>query len=104
MTQPEKQCHACSRMLPLNQFNKDKSRQSGIHHECKDCCSRTSAWPYKAYASVHGFDRLEEYVIGRLAKQPSLSAKLDTMYRRNPRRWHQLIAAAMIMRREQQSA
>lgn len=98
-----KQCRACQEWKPLEEYHKDATYGSGLTARCRTCISDTAAWQYESYAKAQKFDRTEEYVISRLAEQPSLSAKLDEMYRRHPKRWHQLIAAAMIKRREEQA-
>ena len=58
-----------------------------------------AAWTLDSYLSVHKFSVDECYLIGRLSQQPTLAAGLDALYRQNPRRWHQVIAAAAIARR-----
>lgn len=32
-----KRCSKCQRILPLNQFSKNKSRKNGLCEQCKDC-------------------------------------------------------------------
>jgi hypothetical protein len=59
------------------------------------------AWPgAEAYAAAQGgFTPAEEYIISKLASKPTLAAALDSLYRRDPRRWHKVLAAATIARR-----
>ena len=64
----------------------------------------TPAWDYAAYARLHKLQPEEEYIVSRLAEQPTLSAGLDELYRRMPQRWHQLLAAATIKRKQAQPA
>ena len=48
---------------------------------------------------VHDFSAAEQYIISKLSVKPTLVAALDALYRRSPRRWHQVVAAATIARR-----
>lgn len=64
----------------------------------------TPHWTYDAYAKTHALQPEEEYIISRLAQQPTLSEGLDELFRRMPQRWHALMAAAVIKRKEEQAA
>jgi hypothetical protein len=56
-------------------------------------------WDYDGYNRVHKFTPDEESMILKLADRPSYFSKLDGIYRSNPKRWHQMVAAAAILRR-----
>lgn len=58
-------------------------------------------WPSAAaYARAQGgFSPAEQYMISKLAERPTLSAALDGLFRRDPQRWHKVIAAAVVARR-----
>ena len=38
-------------------------------------------------------------MISKLAERPTLSAALDGLFRRDPQRWHKVVAAAVVARR-----
>lgn len=64
-----------------------------------ESCPTTARWDAASYHRTHDFSREEEYIISKLASKPTLATALDGLYRRNPRRWHQVVAAAIIQRR-----
>ena len=72
----------------------------GRIYNCRDYCSTRGTWPAESYRKVQQFTPAEEYMVEKLAERPTLSAALDNLYRRNPRRWHQVVRAAMLTRAE----
>ena len=35
-----KRCSKCGRILPIDNFSKDKTRKDGLQSNCKECCSK----------------------------------------------------------------
>jgi len=62
--------------------------------------SEGAQWSAESYRKVHKFTPTEQYMVQALSRKPSLSAGLDALFRKNPKRWHQVVAAAMLTRRE----
>ena len=56
-------------------------------------------WTHESYMRVYEFSSAERYMISKLSEKPTLAAALDGLFRRNPRRWHQVVAAAVMARR-----
>lgn len=98
MTPRLRTCSMCEKTKPETEFwIGDKGHRL---RRCAECCRETATWKYADYSRVHQIQPEEEYIISKLAEQPTLAAGLDELYRRDPRRWHQLCKAAMLKRKE----
>lgn len=91
-------CSMCEQEKPEAEYW--SAGKNGKLSHCIDCCRDNGQWTYDAYSKLHQIQPEEEYIVGKLAEQPTLLAGLDELYRRMPIRWHQLAAAATIKRRE----
>lgn len=101
-----KQCKQCKLTLPLKDFYKDKRPKivnPGRYARCIACVrgdSAIGAWDSQSYMKAKAFTQEELYVIARLARIPSTVHALDELYKRNPQRWHQIIVAATLHKKE----
>lgn len=79
------------------------------HTTCSTCGLRNcehpaGEWEYSDYIKVNRLQPEDEYIISKLAEQPTLAAGLDELYRRMPQRWHKLLAASIIKRKAANAA
>lgn len=96
-----KRCRSCHKEKEDSEFYVDRTRRNLLYSKCKACMCKIAEWSAESYSKVQQFSRDEEYMVAKLAEKPTLSAALDNLYRRNPVRWHQVLKAAMLRRREQ---
>lgn len=99
-----KVCRTCGQKKPIESFwfREVDGGQKRRRNSCTFCSTRLEGgWTSAAFAAVHRFSKQEQYMIEKLAAKPTLSTALDSMLRRNPKRWHQILAAAMIARRKE---
>lgn len=98
-----KRCSMCGQEKPEDQYW-SAGKVKGMYAQCIDCCHDDGKWSFDNYLRLQRFSEAEQYIIDEVAMQPDTSNGLDTVYRRDPRRWHQLLAASVIKRREAQPA
>lgn len=97
----EKKCSACRLTKPLANFYTNKAYKAGYDARCISCISPTSGrWPAASYIAVQRFSAAEQYMVNKLAAKPTLAAALDGLYRKNPKRWHQVVVAATLQREQ----
>lgn len=66
----EKTCYKCHRVLPIGNFNKDKSRADGYEYGCKDCKKRRSI----SYREEN-VDKIKQYEESRKEDRNSYNRK-----------------------------
>ncbi len=96
-----KECSKCGRKLALSEFHNHIRYPDGLDTRCKYChMEYQQSFPYDSYIKVHAISPQEQYMVDKLATRPSLAVALDNMYRRDPKRWHTILVAATLKRRE----
>lgn len=95
-------CTGCGKDKPEEDFWWIRQHEGLRRSRCAECSrSRDAKVDAKMHAKQHSFTPVEQYVIEKLAAKPSLASALDDLYKRRPERWHQVVVAAMLHRREQ---
>ena len=95
-----KACTKCRLEKEPHEFNWINKAKGYRNPVCVECSSQDARWPAESYRRVHNFSPVEEYIIEKLAAKPTLAGALDSLYRRSPRRWHQVMVAATLTRKE----
>lgn len=94
-----KVCSICRTEKDIEAFWWSSKTRGHRYSACAECSSEESArWPAASYKRVQKFSRDEEYMIRKVAEKPTRSKALDGLFRRNPRRWHQVMVASVLTR------